>query len=117
MSKFSHFPRHVKHMRFPSISRKRETRKISSIISMTERMIRTRSSIFCYSIDMNICTWNLLVCNSGQHTYVTGLFNFFFVFQGLIERIDSYFQRIAFQRKLLLIGFYHSASQVFLQCK
>ena len=52
---------------------------------------------------MNIYTRNLPVCNSGQHTYVTGLFNFFFVLQDLIDRIDSYFQRIAFQRNLLLI--------------
>ena len=100
-------------VRFPSISRQRETRKISSIISVTQRIIRTRSSIFCYSIDMNIYTRNLPVCNSGQHTYVTGLFNFFFVLQDLIDRIDSYFQRIAFQRNLLLIGFQHSTSQVF----
>ena len=53
---------------------------------------------------MNIYTQNLPVCNSGQHTYVTGLFNFFFVLQDLIDRIDSYFQRIAFQKNLLLIG-------------
>ena len=56
-------------------------------------------------MDMNIYTQNLPVCNSGQHTYVMGLFNFFFVLQDLIDRIDSYFQRIAFQRNLLrLIG-------------
>ena len=79
--------------------------KISFIISMTQRIIRTRSSIFCYLIDMNIYIQNLPVCNSGQHTYVAGLFNFFFVLQDLIDRIDSYFQRIAFQRNLLLIGF------------
>ena len=42
-----------------------------------KRIIQTRSSIFCYLIDMNIYTQNLPVCNSGQHTYVTGLFNFF----------------------------------------
>ena len=58
------------------------------------------SSIFFYLIDIQ----NLPVCNSGQHTYVTGLFNFFFVLQDLIDRIDSYSQRIAFQRNLLLIG-------------
>ena len=58
-------------------------------------------------------TWNLPVCNSGQNTYVMGLFNFFFVLQDLIDRIESYFQRIALQRNLLLIGFYHSTSQVF----
>ena len=79
--------------------------KISFIISMTQRIIRTRSSIFCYLIDMNIYIQNLPVCNSGQHTYVAGLFNFFFVLQDLIDRIDSYFQRIAFQGNLLLIGF------------
>ena len=62
---------------------------------------------------MNIYIWNLPVCGSGQHTYVMGLFNFFFVLQDLIDRIDSYFQRIAFQRNLLLNGFSHSTSQVF----
>ena len=62
---------------------------------------------------MNIYTRNLPVCNPGQHTYVTGLFNFFFVLQELIGRINSYFQRTAFQRNLLLIGFQHSKSQVF----
>ena len=30
---------------------------------------------------------NPAVCNSGQHTYVTALFNFFFVLQDLIESI------------------------------
>ena len=49
-------------------------------------------------MDMNICAQNLPVCNSGRHTYITGLFNFFFVLQDLIDRIDSYFQRIDFQR-------------------
>ena len=68
---------------------------------------------FLYLIDMNIYTRNLPVCNSGQHTYATGLFNFFFVLQDLIDRIDFYFQRITFQRNLLLIGFQHSTSQVF----
>ena len=47
---------------------------------------------------------NLPVCNSGQHTYDTGLLNFYFVLQDLIDRIDSYFQRIAFQKNLFLIG-------------
>ena len=54
---------------------------------------------------MNIFTLNLPVCNSGQYTYVMGLCNFFFVLQDLIERIDSYFQRIAFQRNLHLHSF------------
>ena len=53
---------------------------------------------FYYSIDMNIYTRNILACNSGQHTYVMGLFNFFFALQDLIDRIYFYFQRIAFQR-------------------
>ena len=102
---FSHFPCQVKHACFPSVLHYRETRKIFSIISMTWIIIRIRSSVFYYLIDMNICTWNLPVCNFGQYTYVTGLYNFFFVLQDLIDRIDSYFQRIAFQRNLLLIGF------------
>ena len=52
-----------------------------------------------------IYTRNLPVCNSGQYIYVTGLHNFFSVFQDLIDRINSYFQRIAFWMNLLLIGF------------
>ena len=54
---------------------------------------------------MNIYTQNFPVCNSGQHSYVMGLFKFFFVLQDLINIINSYFQRIAFQRNLLLTGF------------
>ena len=53
--------------------------------------------------DINIYTLNLLVCNSGQYTYVTGLCNFFFVLQDLIDRTDSYFQRIAFQTTCFLL--------------
>ena len=68
--------------------------------------------MFCYSIDMNIYAQNLLVCNSGQDTYITGLFNFFFVLQDLIETIDSYFQRIAFQRNLRLNWLLTLTSQV-----
>ena len=60
---------------------------------------------FYYLIEMNIYTLSLPVCNSGQYTYVTGLCNFFFVLQDLIDRINSYFQSIAFQRNLLLVGF------------
>ena len=44
---------------------------------------------------MNMYTRNLPVCNSGQNTYVTGLFNFFIVLQDLKDRIDSYFQGIS----------------------
>ena len=62
---------------------------------------------------MNIYTWNLPAYISGQHTYATGSFNFFFVLQDLIDRIDSYFQKMAFQGNLLLMGFKHSTSQVF----
>ena len=38
---------------------------------------------------MNIYTQNLPVCNSGQHTYVLGLFNFFFALQYLIDRMTE----------------------------
>ena len=48
-------------------------------------------------MNMNIHTQNLPVCNSGQYIYITGLCNFFFALQDLIDRINSYFQRIAFQ--------------------
>ena len=40
-----------------------------------------------------------------QYIYVMGLCKFLFVLQDLIDRINSYFQRIAFQRNLLLISF------------
>ena len=59
---------------------------------------------FCYLIDMNIYTQNLLVCNSRQYTYVTGLFNSFFVLQDLIDRIGSYFQRVAFRGTCFLLA-------------
>ena len=51
---------------------------------------------------MNIYTQNFQVCNSGQHTYVMGLFNFFFVLQDLIDRINSYFQKISEELTFLL---------------
>ena len=47
-------------------------------------------------------------CNSGQH--VIGLRNFFFVLQDLIDRIHSYFQRIAFPKNLLLTRYVTSFS-------
>ena len=74
---FSHFPRHVIHVRFPSILHQRAIRKIFSIISVTQRIIRTRTSNFYYLIDMNTYTRNLPLCNSGQYIYVTGLRHFF----------------------------------------
>ena len=80
---------------------------------MTWRIIRTKSSIFCYLIDINISKQNLPVCNSGQHTYIMNVFNFFFVLQDLIDRINPYFKGIAFRRKLLLIGFQHTNLQAF----
>ena len=58
----------------------------------------------CYSMDINIYTENLLVCNSGQPTYVTGLFNFFFVLQDLIDRIDSYSREQLFRGTCFLLA-------------
>ena len=46
----------------------------------------------------------MLVCNSGQRTNVPGLFHFFFVLEDLIDRIDSYFQRIAFRGTWFLLA-------------
>ena len=65
--------------------------------------IRTTSSLFCCSmIDMNKCTHNLrsvilvsILVLQVYYTCVTGLLLFFFVLQDLIDRIDSYLQRIA----------------------
>ena len=56
-------------------------------------------------IDMSIYTRNLPVCYSGQYIYVTGLHNHFFVRQDLIDRSNTYVQKIAFGRNLLLIDF------------
>ena len=69
-------------------------------ISMMQKIMRTRSSIFYHLIEMNTYIQNFLVFNSGHYIYGTGLCNFFFVLLDLIDRIDSYFQR-----NLLLIGF------------
>ena len=100
----SHFPRQAKHAP-PPTPRHGETRKISPIISATQRTIRTRTNppVPCHSID--IYTRNPPARNSGQHTYVTSLFKLFLVLQDLIDRINSHFWRTAFQRNLLLIGF------------
>ena len=62
---------------------------------------------------MNIYTQKLPVCNSGQYICVTGLRNFFFALQDLIDRINSYFQRIALRKNMILIGFWDSTSQAF----
>ena len=61
---------------------------------------------------MTIYTLNLPVCNSGQYTYVMGLCNFFFLLQDLIDRVDSYFQRIAFRGTCFLLAS-NTISQVF----
>ena len=45
-----------------------------------------------------------MVCYSGQYIYITGLFKFLFILQDLIDRMDSYFQRIAFQKNLVLLA-------------
>ena len=96
---FSHFPRQVKHVHFPSILHwERERPKKYSLLSAFRREL-CGPGPFYYLTEMNIYTWNLLVCNSGQFTYVTGLCNFFFVLQDLIDRTDSYFQRIAFSKE------------------
>ena len=110
---FSHFPSHfpLLALRF-DLALERDPRYIfycqHEVDNYSDQVLN-----FYYMIDMSIYTWNLSVCNSGQYIYVTGLCNFFFVLQDLIGRINSYFQRIAFWRNLLLIGFKHSTSQVF----
>ena len=96
------------------------TPRITCMLSFDFKLQRDLKNIFCYQHDVENYTdqvLNFLLFNRhryihmessglyGQHTYVTGLFNFFFVLQDLIDRIDSYFQGIAFQRNLLLIGF------------
>ena len=80
-------------------------------------IIWTRSSIFYYLIDMNVCTLNLPVFNSGQHSYVMGLCNFFFVLQDLIDRINSYFQRDSFSEELASYWPLTLCITSFFQCK
>ena len=109
---FSHFPRQVKYVRFPSIPLQRGARKIFSNFSVTERIVRTRSSIFYYLIDMNIQTRNISVCNSGQYIYITGLGNFFFVLQDLIDRIILIFREQLFTGTCFLLAS-NTLSQVF----
>ena len=43
--------------------------------------------------------------NSGQYIYLADLCSFFFAPRDLIDRINSYSQRIAFPRNLLFIDF------------
>ena len=101
ISKFFSLPSPSKTCALPlDFALEKDSKNISYYISMTERIIRTRSSTFYYMVDMNIYTRNLPVCHSGQYIYVTGLCNFFFALQDLIDRINSYFQRIVFQRNL-----------------
>ena len=53
-----------------------------------------------------------LLFDKNEHTHgilrsaiLVCLCNFFFLSQDLIDRINTYFQRIAFQRNLRIIGF------------
>ena len=94
-------------------------RQVKRALPFNFALERDSKNIFCYQHDIEnyadqvlnflltvrheyIYTLNLPVCNSGQYSYVTDLCNFFFVLQDLIDRIDYYFQRIAFQRNFLL---------------
>ena len=96
-----------------SILRRRETRKISSIDQRDVENYTRQALNFLFFDQHEYIYTESSVCNSGQYTYITGLFNFFFVLQDLIDINDFYFQRIAIQSNLLLIGFWRSTSQVF----
>ena len=79
---------------------------------------RDPENIYYYQYDVESYTdlvLDFLIFNKHEYTHrifrsvilvslftlpVTGLFNFFFVPQSLIDGIKSYFQRIAFQRNL-----------------
>ena len=52
---------------------------------------------------MNICTWNLQDCNSGQYIYVTGLHNFFVVLQDFIDRIRTILREYFFRETSFLL--------------
>ena len=104
MSKFSHFSRQVECVLPFNFALERDLKNIFYYQHDVENYMDQVLN-FLLLIDMNIYTQNLPVCNPGQHTFVTGLFYFFFVLPDLIDRINSYFQRIAFQGNLLLIGF------------
>ena len=90
---------------------------------------RDPKNIFCYHREIENYTYQVLdFLLFDKHEYTQGIFRsvilvstfmlwvyvtFFFVHQDLIDRINSYFQRIAFQMNLLVIGFQHSKSQFF----
>ena len=76
------------------------TRPLSPYYQCDKRNYTDRVLDLYYLINMNIYTET-----SGQYIYVTGLCNFFFAPQDLVVIINS-LQRIAFQRNLVLIGFY-----------
>ena len=65
---------------------------------------------------MNIYKRNLPVCNSGLHTYVTSLFNFAFVLQDLIDRIDS-ISREQFLRGTCFLLASNTLCHKFFRCK
>ena len=97
-----HFPHQVKRVLPLDFALEREPKNIFHYQCDIENCID--QVLKYYLMEMNIHTQNLLVCNSGQYIYIKGLFNFFFVLQDLIDRIN-YFWRIAFLRNLPLTDF------------
>ena len=96
------FPPQVKYVCFSLILCQRETPK-NFVISVTEVLDFLLFDRHEYTLteSSDLSFWSVYI-------YITSLWNFFFVLQDLIHRINSYFQRIAFQKNLLLIGFYYS---------
>ena len=83
----------------------REIPKKYFLLSVWRRELYGAGTLFFIIWETCGYTWNLPDCNSGHYIYFTGLCNLFFVLQDLIGRINPYFQRIAFQRNMVLIGF------------
>ena len=115
MSKFPNFPRQVKRALPLDFTLERDPKNIfyyqRDVDNYTDQVLN-----FFYSIDVNIHTRNFPVCNSGQHTYVTGLFNFFFVLSDLIDRIDFFFREYSFRGTCFLLASNTHVTSFF-QCK
>ena len=68
---------------------------------------------------MNIHTWNLPTCNSGQYIYITGLCNFFFVLQVGMSSLFINLMKVLNERisEWVHLYFYHKRFPRYLHLK
>ena len=99
--KFSHFPHKVNYVSFSSISW--DTKNTFYYQCDADNYMDHVLDFLLF--DKHKCIHEIFRPAILVSIFVTGFCSFFFVLQDLIDRIKSYFQRIVFQRNLLLIGF------------